>query len=290
MPDRVSPATWRTWLAGGLPAPRTELTINDAGRGRCEAGWSTGTQWWERLRDFDLWLVWAGRGTMELTGGRKVPLRPGTGFWMRPGRRYVGHHDPRRRLGIAYVHFDLTCDGVRVPDAALPDELLAWPDLTFVDATFHQIVRRYTENTAASRAVAASLLRGLLHDYVQSAADGHAAAVPHDPRTRLIADVATRIREEPGRPWSAAELAREASYSEDHFRTIFRDVTGLSLQRFIIRERVERARHLLDDSDLNVTQVAAALGYRDVFYFSRQFRQVAGVSPKAWRTRDREAG
>jgi YesN/AraC family two-component response regulator len=42
---------------------------------------------------------------------------------------------------------------------------------------------------------------------------------------------------------------------------------------------VERARHLLDETELTVGQVATILGYSDVAYFSRQFKRYAGRSP-----------
>ncbi|MNP64606.1 HTH-type transcriptional activator Btr [compost metagenome] len=51
------------------------------------------------------------------------------------------------------------------------------------------------------------------------------------------------------------------------------------MQSYVIRARIERAQHLLLYAGMNVTEVADALGYRDIFFFSRQFKQHTGKSP-----------
>ena len=51
----------------------------------------------------------------------------------------------------------------------------------------------------------------------------------------------------------------------------------------MIRARIERARRLLEESSLSLEQVASSLGYTDVYFFHRQFKAVAGVTPGRWR-------
>ena len=74
-------------------------------------------------------------------------------------------------------------------------------------------------------------------------------------------------------------LARRANLSPRYFAIKFKEMTGMSVQQFLIRTRIERAQHLLMHSGMNVTEVADALGYRDIFFFSRQFKQYTGKSP-----------
>jgi len=54
---------------------------------------------------------------------------------------------------------------------------------------------------------------------------------------------------------------------------------------FLLHTRLERARYLLDDSDLSIKQIAHACGFADPNYFSRIFRQRHGQSPGAYRQR-----
>lgn len=58
---------------------------------------------------------------------------------------------------------------------------------------------------------------------------------------------------------------------------------GISVQSYMIRMRIERAEHLLQYAGMSVSEVADALGYRDVFFFSRQFKQYTGRAPSTLR-------
>jgi AraC-like DNA-binding protein len=62
-----------------------------------------------------------------------------------------------------------------------------------------------------------------------------------------------------------------------------RELTGLSPQGFVIRARIERARRLMEESAMSLKHIAESLGYTDVYFFHRQFKSVAGVTPGQWR-------
>ena len=59
----------------------------------------------------------------------------------------------------------------------------------------------------------------------------------------------------------------------------------MSPEQFLIHARIDRAKYLLRETDMTIGQIADALGYRDVFYFSRQFARVTGKTASAFRTR-----
>ncbi|WP_022887295.1 AraC family transcriptional regulator [Glaciibacter superstes] len=84
-------------------------------------------------------------------------------------------------------------------------------------------------------------------------------------------------------PVSVTELAREARVSQSHLGALFRAATGGGPLAHHITLRMARARQLLDGTDLAVAEVARETGYFDPLYFSRQFRQVHGESPSAYR-------
>jgi transcriptional regulator GlxA family with amidase domain len=52
----------------------------------------------------------------------------------------------------------------------------------------------------------------------------------------------------------------------------------------MIRRRIQRAATLLSESSLTISQIADAMGYRDVYFFSRQFKQKMGQSPRTYRS------
>ncbi len=98
--------------------------------------------------------------------------------------------------------------------------------------------------------------------------------------------IASRIRESPSDVPPITDLARQVGYSADHFSRVFRQVLGQSPQAYIVEQRVGRARQLLTESSLTVTQIADALGYESVYFFSRQFKAKSGISPSQYRRRN----
>jgi AraC-like DNA-binding protein len=86
---------------------------------------------------------------------------------------------------------------------------------------------------------------------------------------------------------SAEAICRQFAISE---RTLRRRLAseGKSLQQFINQTRYELARQLLSNTNLSVSNIAAALHYADPNVFSRAFRNWAGASPRHWRKRDCE--
>lgn len=89
----------------------------------------------------------------------------------------------------------------------------------------------------------------------------------------------------PDRRLTPADLAEEAGLSLDYFTRLFRATYGMASRKWLVRERLRWAAQRLNESDIAVGALAKQLGYPDIFSFSRQFKQVHGVSPRAYRGR-----
>jgi AraC-like DNA-binding protein len=84
------------------------------------------------------------------------------------------------------------------------------------------------------------------------------------------------------------QLAERAGLSASYFWVLFKRKTGCTPVTFLIRLRMYQACHLLNATDLNIKTVAAVLGYKDSFYFSRQFKSVHGVAPANYQRPDHQ--
>jgi AraC-type DNA-binding domain-containing proteins len=80
-----------------------------------------------------------------------------------------------------------------------------------------------------------------------------------------------------------AALAHARGMSVSTLRRHFLEAAGVPLHTFVIRRRLARARSLLGETDLPIKEIAARLGYADVYFFTRQFRCHTGVPPAAYR-------
>lgn len=80
-----------------------------------------------------------------------------------------------------------------------------------------------------------------------------------------------------------ARLAQELGMGLSTLRRHFKKATRLSLHEALLQNRLDKARHLLAETDVPLKQIALQLGYRDVQFFSTQFKKLAGASPAAYR-------
>ncbi|MFC9974717.1 GlxA family transcriptional regulator [Spirillospora sp. NPDC127200] len=85
------------------------------------------------------------------------------------------------------------------------------------------------------------------------------------------------------RPVSLRELAARSSMSVRTFTRRFRQETGMSPGRWLARQRVERARELLEDSDLPVERVAELAGFGSAASLRAHLQEALGVSPSGYR-------
>lgn len=222
------------------------------------------------MPDYDLWYVLDGVGTLELNGTAHA-VSAHDCFVFVPGAKIKARQDPRRRLRVFAVHF--------TPPAPRPAVTAARVrDAAFFGALARRCETSYRLGTPSARRQAAELVEQMLL---------HLCVEAEEPATTMvdsrITAVVQRIQEEPGRRWPVAELARQAGLSRSQFTRRFAAVTGLAPEPFLIQARIERAKQLLAETDMTVSQIADALGYRDVYFFSRQFRNVAGCPPSRYR-------
>lgn len=72
-------------------------------------------------------------------------------------------------------------------------------------------------------------------------------------------------------------------YSQSHFSALFKKHTGMSPLSYFNRLKIERACHLLAETDLKVNQICHKLGIDDQYYFSRLFAKTMNISPTDYR-------
>jgi len=77
-------------------------------------------------------------------------------------------------------------------------------------------------------------------------------------------------------------LAGSLNLSYRHFRRLFKSSTGLPPQQYLMTQRVNHAKKLLEDADLKISDIARRSGFADPYYFSRIFQQKTGCWPSQW--------
>ncbi|GIH40267.1 AraC family transcriptional regulator [Microbispora corallina] len=179
-------------------------------------------------------------------------------------------------------HFQRTFPRVRVDPGVLfvddGDVLTSAGAAAGVDLCLH-LVRRDHGSEVANR-----VARGCV---VPPWRDGGQAQyierpVPQPSRTTTAATRAWMMKHL-DRPLTLSELAAHAGTSVRTFTRRFRDEVGMTPGQWLIRQRVERARHLLESTDLAIDQIADRSGIGAPSSFRQHFRAIVGVSPAAYR-------
>ncbi len=74
-------------------------------------------------------------------------------------------------------------------------------------------------------------------------------------------------------------LSKKLNYDYTYLANIFSEVTGVTIEHFVIAHKIEKAKELMLYENLTLTQVANRLHYSSVAHLSMQFKKVTGLTP-----------
>lgn len=107
------------------------------------------------------------------------------------------------------------------------------------------------------------------------------------PQDDPVARAREYLQSNSGTRISIAELSTMVGLSSSRLAELFRHQTGTSILAYQTRQRMARARELLDTTEMPVSVVGRSVGYSDPYYFSRHFHKIHGMSPSSYRLHDK---
>jgi len=224
-----------------------------------------------------------GRGWFEIDGQRQSLLH-GHALLIPKGRPHSYGAEETDPWSIHWIHFageDAVCYSSRLPlgEHVLP----VAPDIAArLEQLFMECHDVFTDGFTLSRILfAAQVLRHLLAllFHCNPTFSPGTSRASH----RSFDHIIEHMRQHLDGSLSLKTLAREASLSVARFSVLFKSQTGFSPVEYYIRIRIQSACRLFDTTSLNVSEVAAHVGYQDQYYFSRIFSKIMGVPPSAYR-------
>ena len=191
------------------------------------------------------------------------------------GRRATTHWQATERFRQLFPNVDLDPDVLFVDDG---DILTSAGAAAGIDLFLHLLRSDHgsdVANRAARRCVVPPWREGGQAQYIE-------APVPRASQdsTSAARDWALAHLHE---PLTLATLARHARMSPRTFARRFADEVGASPGRWLIRQRVERARHLLESTDLPIDQIANRVGFAGGTSLRQHLHAAIGVSPLVYR-------
>ena len=91
------------------------------------------------------------------------------------------------------------------------------------------------------------------------------------------------IIKNPEKAHTVESLARLCGYSAGRFSHLYQDIYGITPMQSVINERINMAKSLLEYGGLSVSDVAAACGFSNIYYFSKCFKEKTCVSPSEYK-------
>lgn len=101
--------------------------------------------------------------------------------------------------------------------------------------------------------------------------------------TEVISRAKAYIHEHLTENLSVANIAAYLYITPNYFSRLFKSMTGEGCNDYIVRKRIDRAKKMLEDTNMKTGKIADAVGYHDANYFSLAFKKCTGVSPTRYR-------
>ena len=111
--------------------------------------------------------------------------------------------------------------------------------------------------------------------------EGRYASLDENP---IIVSIKRFIKNNLKEKLTLTEIAKHVGYSACHCDTIFKKETGNSIINYLIEERIDEAKRLIEEGSSSLKTVADSSGFLDYNYFSRIFKKVTGKTPTEFKS------
>ncbi|WP_249671968.1 helix-turn-helix domain-containing protein [Pseudomonas abieticivorans] len=159
----------------------------------------------------------------------------------------------------------------------------AGADRDYLNGIVSALQREYANDSAGRDLVLHSLINLIVvwvsRQMTRRTAAGQTAERGRDYLNRFNGLVEAHFRKH----WSVEQLAHEVGISVAHLNNVCRELAGQSALQVIHQRQLLEAKRSLTYTTMTINQVSDSLGFADPAYFSRFFRRLAGVTPKAFR-------
>lgn len=250
--------------------------------------------------DCRLFYCTGGRGRLQ-ADGNFYDMQAGTLIYLAPGIPYRYFQDPEEPMKLLAFNFDLVWDQAELSIPFPPvradefscQEIVAGVFVREVPVLAGVLMRRdcrqlysklseiHTQFNAAKmfyQQSCSGLMLAVLSQIL--AGDGNALSRK---QVGLVDAVIEYIGVNYHREITNSALGERFGYHPNYLNQLFLQYTGKPLHRYLQDLRVRKAIVLLQESALTVSEVANAVGFRDVPHFSRSFKEKTGYSPTDFR-------
>ncbi|MFI2857711.1 AraC family transcriptional regulator [Paenibacillus sp. JSM ZJ436] len=226
---------------------------------------------------YQIQYIQDGFGTISIDD-KEYKMRKGMLCFWGPGTKHQISSDPNQPLIILGIQFHMshTLQPVRFTDFS------GFPPVTIVhaqariEALLRDIVKEYMGQRIyweeSAGALCKTLLLLLARQSIMSDGEG-------DVSWQMTEMILKFIEENYREPLTNEAIAKQFHFHPAHVNKLVITSTGVSLHQYLMNFRISQAVELLLSTSMSIQEIADAVGYKNIHYFSRIYKKKMGISP-----------
>ena len=147
---------------------------------------------------------------------------------------------------------------------------------------YYELFSRMSKISDAG-AKSTSRLKCLFYDVISSLCEAMEYKNKTNNEFRIIEKGITYLETDYKLDKSVADIAALCKISENYFRRLFKEYSGISPKEYILNAKIKKAKMRLYDDNIPISEIAEICGFPDTAYFCRVFKKRMGLSPLAYR-------
>ncbi len=231
----------------------------------------------------DFYLLYLVKGTMSVPLGEKTEIvSEGDALIFPPHFRYRYAYDGKTPLEYFFVHFTGSYAERFLADCDLPLTCpLRTQDGEKIPQAFGRLFAHFGPPHPLQRQELSCALEQLLLTIARSIRQEHTERTLERSLRMIHTAYDTDLR--------IPMLAKAENLSHSRYVEVFRQLMGMPPAAYLVRLRIQIASDLLVNTDMNIKEIASAVGYSDAHFFSKLFKKHVGFTPTQMRRGETDA-
>ncbi len=259
------------------------INLNMIFRDGCYFSIDAGRSWQESEKTFHqhrFYYIKSGKCTIRINGKSYTGI-PGRWFFIPAGATYSYQNDTTQPFSKWWLHFDLIYGNTDLINALDLPPYIDVPPGGKVTELFTQLNQCATGNKLSHNLQLSSVMFALLSEYIRLSGDMTTSEFyEKDNRIKILMKYIARNMQG---DLSNSTLASYIHMDVRNFIRYFKETTGCTPAKYITQLRMSTAQSLLIETDMQISEIMYQVGINDLPLFSKIFKRVYSMSPKAYR-------
>ena len=238
-------------------------------------------------------FILSGKGVFYIDD-TPFPVRPGDVVLNKTGQTHFIRSDRSEKLRFAYLGYRFRQGDLGAAWNAVRDRLEAAqrqivPDHEGMSLYFPRALREFYDLVLEDHMLFEVLVQEIFlltyRDFVREQAEVPLLSARESPTEETVYHMMRYVESHLGTVSGTGEVAEQLGYSESYLSRLFRQKTGMTLQRYISELRIVYAIELMKLGEYSLSAIADLLHYQTPQAFSRAFRRTVGMSAREYANR-----